>query len=147
MIIAGSGPETESVVRTASGSDFLHYVGPVFGKDKAILFSVGDVNLNPGRIGLGVLDSFTFEVPVVTTANPHHSPEFVYLENGRNGLVTKDNLDAYVSDVVGLFEDRKKLEVLKASCREDRGKYTIRKMVDRFIEGLTIVAGEERPVP
>ena len=146
MVIAGSGPEKESVVRTASGSDFLHYVGPVFEMDKAILFSVGDVNLNPGRIGLGVLDSFAFEVPVVTTANTLHSPEVVYLENGRNGLVTKDNLDVYVSDVVRLLEDREKLGALKAACREDRGKYTIRKMVDRFIEGLTIMAGEGRPV-
>ena len=146
MIIVGSGPEKESVVRTASGSDFLHYVGPVFGKDKAILFSVGDVNLNPGRIGLGVLDSFTFEVPVVTTANPHHSPEVVYLENRRNGLVTKDNLDVYVSDVVRLLEDQKKLGTLKTACREDRGKYTIRNMVDRFVEGLEHVAAEGRPV-
>jgi hypothetical protein len=83
---------------------------------------------------------------MVTTTNQYHGPEISYLVHERNGLLTKNELDDYVAAVVGLLEDRKKLGSLKAACREDRGKYTIRKMVDRFIEGLTIVAGEGRPV-
>jgi len=145
LIIAGSGPERETLERASSECGFLRYLGQVYGKDKALLFAVADLNLNPGSIGLGILDSFVFEVPVVTTTNPHHGPEISYLVPEQNGLLTGDDLDTYVDAVVGLLGDRKKLGTLKDACREDRGKYTIRNMADRFIEGLTLVAGEGRP--
>lgn len=146
LIIAGSGPEREAIERASSECGFLRYVGQVYGKDKALHFAVADINLNPGSIGLGILDSFVYEVPVVTTMNPHHGPEISYLVPEQNGLLTEDGLDFYVEAVLKLLEDREKLGSLKAACSRDRGKYTIRNMVDRFIKGLELVAAEGRPV-
>jgi len=46
--------------------------------------------ISPGHVGLGVLHSFAYGVPVLTIKNENHAPEFHNIINGENGIVAKD---------------------------------------------------------
>jgi glycosyltransferase involved in cell wall biosynthesis len=144
LLVAGNGPESDTMERAAGSCSFIHFAGPAYGIEKALLFAVGDVTLNPGAVGLGILDSFVFRVPTVTTQSGHHGPEIAYLENGTNGFVAEDTIDAYVSCVVALLKDPGRLTIAKDACRESAGKYTLTNMVARFLEGVELALGKQR---
>ena len=64
--------------------NWVHWVGPKFGREKTDLMAISDVFLLPGRVGLAILDAFA----VLTTRLDIHCPEIEYLEEDRNVLVT-----------------------------------------------------------
>ena len=115
---------------------WLRFVGASHGRQKAILLKMADVILNPGLVGLGILDSFAAQVPMVTTSCGIHSPEIVYLSNGRNGVVTDNNQDAFVDGVTRVISDSDWLARLRAGCAESAGHYTIENMATRFVGGI-----------
>ena len=53
----------------------------------AALFAKAYACAVPGYVGLIVLHSFAYGVPVVTPRTEPHRPEFQNLEDGRNGLI------------------------------------------------------------
>jgi glycosyltransferase involved in cell wall biosynthesis len=85
----------------------LHALGPKFGAEKTLYVSLGKVWLMPGLVGLGVLDSFAYETPMVTTQLPYHSPEIDYLQDGVNGVIVRDsdNPQAYADAVHRVLSD------------------------------------------
>lgn len=137
-LFIGGGECQDTVAEAAVRHDWIHYVGPRFGREKVLYFKMGRVVLMPGLVGLGVLDAFALGVPMVTTAVPYHSPEIEYLENGRNGLVVSDasSVDAYAEAVVRLLTDDEEHSRLVAGCTAARNRYTVSEMVDRFVEGV-----------
>jgi glycosyltransferase involved in cell wall biosynthesis len=90
----------------------------------------------PGLVGLAILDSFSFNCPVVTTEYEYHSPEIEYLENGENGIITKNNLNSYINAVDQLINNREKLNYLKKNCKESALNYTVENMVKNFAAGI-----------
>jgi L-malate glycosyltransferase len=93
MIIIGSGIETNKVKKASETYNWIHYEGPKFDEDRVIYFKISKVQLMPGLVGLGILDSFALQTPIVTTNFPFHSPEFSYLVNGENGIITADSFE------------------------------------------------------
>ncbi|RMD61178.1 glycosyltransferase, partial [Candidatus Parcubacteria bacterium] len=87
MLFLGAGPEAEKVQEAARRRDWVHYVGPKFGKERLVFFKLADVLLMPGLVGLVILDSFATQTPMITTNFPYHSPEIEYLQSGDNGLM------------------------------------------------------------
>jgi len=140
LILIGSGPVREAVEREATTRDWLHYVGPLFGRDKAILFRVADLYANPGLVGLGVLDAFTAGLPVFATDCPH-SPEFEYVEAGVNGLVAQHSSQRYAESLVRAFRDPSLLATLRIGAAESARKYGIEATADRFCEGVIACLG------
>jgi glycosyltransferase involved in cell wall biosynthesis len=53
-------------------------------------FSCAYAYVSPSPVGLGVLHSFAYGVPVVTLRNARHGPEFHNIRHGVNGLVCED---------------------------------------------------------
>jgi glycosyltransferase involved in cell wall biosynthesis len=49
--------------------------------------------VSPGPVGLGVLHSFAYGVPVVTLLAGRHGPEFHNLVDGRNAIIANDERD------------------------------------------------------
>lgn len=49
--------------------------------------------VSPGPVGLGVLHSFAYGVPVLTMASHSHGPELKNIINDSNGMVFKDRLE------------------------------------------------------
>jgi len=88
------------------------------------------------EVGLGILDSFALGIPMVTTDCKIHSPEIAYLESGRNGIMTSDNLEAYVVAVESLLRDDQLRKQMASTCIEDAQRYSLENMVSNFREGI-----------
>ncbi len=136
FLIVGAGPDSSLVEAFASNHPWVHYVGAQKGKDKVALLAVSDVMINPGLVGLGILDSFVCEVPLLTTDCGLHSPEIAYLENHSNGLITEDTLEQYAQAVIDLLADEAALNNLKAGCAESAKKYTVENMAINFADAV-----------
>jgi glycosyltransferase involved in cell wall biosynthesis len=114
----------------------LHYVGPIYGPDRAAYFKLGLAMLMPGLVGLAIVDSFVTQAPIFTTDLPLHSPEIAYLENGINGVMTDFTVEAYADAVAAYLEDGVAQEKLKRGCAESARLYTLENMVGNFAAGI-----------
>ncbi len=138
FLVIGAGPDDTLVRRAVERSDWIHYLGPKFHEEKVPYMMLAKVMLLPGLVGLGVLDSFALEVPLVTIDVPFHSPEIEYLVDQVNGLkcVSGTNPAEYGQIVASLMQDATKLSQLRQGCRAGRARYTLEAMVERFTAGV-----------
>jgi glycosyltransferase involved in cell wall biosynthesis len=136
LILAGAGTDERIAEDAARTHDFIHFVGPVLGMRKAALFSVSRVVVMPGLVGLGIVDAFHFCVPPIATTFPHHSPEFVYLEDGENGLVTENSAEELARGMERLLTDDALQAKLARGAKEASDRHTVEEMAQRFANGI-----------
>lgn len=138
LVVAGGGPDLPLLEDAGATRPWIHVLGPVFGRRKAVLGRLADVLLMPGLVGLVVLDAFALGTPLVTTAIPYHSPEFEYLRHGDNGLVlpapaTPEDYAAAVAELLRRPDLRARLT---EGCRASADRYTVEEMTDRYAAGV-----------
>lgn len=136
LILIGGGPEAYKAQEKAAIYPWIHYIGPRFDDEKVPYFLVSKVYLMPGLVGLGILDSFALEIPLITTNISFHSPEIEYLDQNSNGLMVKHDVNQYSSAVVNVLLDNKLRSRLIQGCRTSRLKYSIETMVENFAIGV-----------
>lgn len=136
FVVIGDGPGADEIRQAAGTRPWLHWLGAKRGPEKAVWFRLADVVLNPGLVGLHVLDAFCAGLPMVTTDDALHSPEIAYLENGRNGLIVAGEPAPYADAVRRLLERPDELAALGRQARSDADRYTLGNMVDHFVSGL-----------
>jgi glycosyltransferase involved in cell wall biosynthesis len=138
LLLVGAGDDAPIAVRAATEHDFIHYLGPKFGREKTVLAMLAKVFLMPGLVGLAVLDSFAYGLPIVTTDVPYHSPEIDYLEDGKNGIIVPDPDDttAYAVAVAELLTNENKRNGMINEGRKASEIYTIENMAALFAEGV-----------
>lgn len=143
LAIVGGGPDIGMVRELAEGHDWIKITGPKFGRDKSIIAKAAKVMLMPGLVGLSVLDAFAYEVPMVTTAVPYHSPEIQYLAHGENGIVVDevDDRAAYAEAVIRLLTDDVERNRLAANGRRASEVYTVENMAEKFSDGVLLALG------
>ena len=141
LLIVGDGPERDKVQAWCAAHPWARWVGARFGREKAVCVSLAQMMLNPGAVGLGILDAFVCGVPMLTTNCGMHGPEIAYLDNGRNGVMTEDDLEAYARACVRVLRDPGELSRLRAGCAASAGKYTMENMVRRFADGIESALG------
>ncbi|KAB2322427.1 glycosyltransferase family 4 protein [Betaproteobacteria bacterium SCN1] len=144
LLIVGEGAERDKVRAWCDTHAWCRWVGARFGRDKAACMSVADIMINPGGLGLGILDSFVCEVPLITISGGKHGPEIAYIENEVNGLITADGLKSYVDACVGLLHTPARLQQLRAGCAESARIYTMENMAQRFADGIVRCLGTKR---
>lgn len=136
LLIVGDGGEADAVRAFSSGNDWVHWVGPKFGKDNAVYFRIADVFFMPGRVGLAILDAFAAGLPLCTTALPNHGPEIEYLVPEKNGVMTEPGPHAFASALVELLRSPNRLAALKAGARDSGRFYTVENMARNFADGI-----------
>lgn len=138
LIVVGDGPSKFVFDDARRTRPWLHTVGARFGRDIALHASLASLIINPGLVGLTVLDGFALGLPVVTVQLDYHSPEIEYLENGRNGLVLNRNAspEEYGAEVATLLSDGQRLSTFRDECALSACKYTVEQMVERFASGV-----------
>lgn len=135
MIVVGEGPESDRIAAASKSADWIHYVGPVYGDDRAPFLKLSDILLMPGAVGLVVIDSFVAETPLVTTRINTHGPEIAYLKSGENGVMSEDSLADYADAVIATLTGDT-LPNLRAGCRTGADEYSLEHMVARFSDGI-----------
>jgi glycosyltransferase involved in cell wall biosynthesis len=136
IIIIGGGPEEDKVIAASNKHSWFHYVGPKFEKEKVVYFKASKFMMMPGLVGLGVLDSFTCETPIITTDYAFHSPEIDYLKHGENGLISYDTREDYIASVLMFLKDSNLQKNLVSGCVTSYKKYTIDAMASKFAAGI-----------
>lgn len=136
LVVVGDGPQREKVRSWCEEHAWSRWLGVRQGREKVVCLKVAKIMLSPGALGLGVLDSFAAKLPAVVTCGTGHGPEIAYLENGKNGLITANNLDAYTHACATLLASTAELDKLGASCGRSALEYTEENMVKRFANGV-----------
>ena len=132
LVIVGSG----NMPSIPEGIDWIHFLGRLEGYDKALAISGAKVMLNPGMIGLSILDAMAFGVPTITCDVEYHSPEIAYLTHEKIGLIISDDVFSYATVVTSLLLDKEKLDYLKNGCLNDAEIYTMNNMTANFVDGI-----------
>jgi glycosyltransferase involved in cell wall biosynthesis len=94
LYIIGEGKENDSlkeIVNKLSINERVIFTGAIH--DNALLkmhFSKSYAYISPGPVGLGVLHSFAYGVPVVTLNYGKHGPEYHNIIDNENGLLFND---------------------------------------------------------
>lgn len=135
-IVLGDGPSMASMLSAAKTRPWLHLMGVTKGAKKALYFRIADFMLNPGLVGLHIVDAFCAGLVMTTTVGARHSPEIAYLRQDINGLMTGDSVDEYARIVVNLIRDKEALRQIKAAALKDSEVYTLDNMVDQFVDGM-----------
>jgi glycosyltransferase involved in cell wall biosynthesis len=136
LAVAGAGPDAGALREAATRLPWLRYLGPQFGRTKAVLFRSAEVFVNPGLVGLAILDSFAAGLPFVTTDLPIHSPEIAYLEPGVNGLMVPCRVDAWSEAITGLLCERAQLAAMGRAALQSSRKYTVERMAENVARGI-----------
>jgi glycosyltransferase involved in cell wall biosynthesis len=142
MIFIGSGPEQQKVQHASNAYPWIHYVGAKYGKDRVPYFMLSNAFLMPGLVGLAIVDCFAARVPLFTTDIPTHSPEITYLENGINGIMTCDSLEAFVQAVVDYLGSGTQQRMLQEGCQQSAERYSLENMVNNFANGVLQCLGK-----
>lgn len=136
LAIAGAGPDEALVRAAAAHNPRIHFLGQVQGPRKAELLACADVMLNPGLVGLGILDAFAAGLPMVTTDCKLHSPEISYLEDGYNGFMTPDGLESFVQACQVVLLDSPLCERISRQAQQSAQRYSLDNMAARFSAGV-----------
>ena len=137
LLVLGDGPDAGLVKAALPNRPWLHWLGQRRGPEKALYYRCASVMLNPGLVGLHVVDAFIAKTPLVTQASAAHSPEYDYLVNGENGLsVAADSAASYAEAVATIFTQPGLLATMQAHCARDAGRYTLERMVQNFADGI-----------
>lgn len=136
LVVVGGGPSA-SILQSAAGTrSWLKCVGVRKGREKAGYFRVASVLLNPGAVGLHVLDAFCAGIPMVTTEEARHGPEIAYLENGENGIVVQGDPQTYANAVLKLLTNPVAWQRLTEGARRAAQNYSLPNMVENFANGI-----------
>jgi L-malate glycosyltransferase len=136
LIVVGGGPDEEEIKENAAHHPWVHFVGPKFGNGKSRYLAIADLFLLPGRAGLAVLDGFAAGLPLVVTRVSIHGPEMEYFEEGRNGMMTAPDPEAYAQAVAMLLSNPKELQLLREGAAKSADKYSMEMMVENFKRGI-----------
>ncbi len=136
LLVAGDGSEAWKVQDLEREGGPVCFLGKVSGPEKALALRCSDLLLIPEWIGLVALDSLTSGCPIITTSSPSHSPEFSYLTQGWDCLVSDPRIKAYSQLVIETLLNPKLLSEVSDHGMEKLFDYSITKMADRFIGGI-----------
>lgn len=136
LIVIGDGSERDLIEKAASDNSWLLYLGRAHGASKAQALASADIMMMPGRVGLVAVDSFASGLPIVTTHWPYHAPEFEYLRDGRNSVVTSDDVAIFADGTLSLLHDDDRLTLLSKGARESACQYSLEQMTTNFLGGL-----------
>ena len=137
VVVIGSGPTKNFIDQAANAYPWLHPVGAKFGREKAGYFKLAEIMVNPGALGLHILDAFSVGLPVVSLSNARHGPEIAYLHHGVNGVLTRDTVNEYADAVTGVLSDGALRKFLSRNALASSQSYTVEGMAERFMGGLS----------
>lgn len=138
LLVIGKGVQENWVKCAAEQNDWIHFLGAMGDEEKVPYWKMAKVSLMPGAVGLVVIDSFVFGVPMITSDYPLHGPEIGYLESGENGLIVKnhESHSNYAEAVIEFLTNSELERKLRNTCLHDVKYYSAEIMADNFASGV-----------
>jgi glycosyltransferase involved in cell wall biosynthesis len=148
LLVIGEGPERGFLERTAQkkGVD-VRFTGSINDdRELAPFIYASDVLLNPGYVGLSVVHAFALGVPIVAPApsgpGRYHSPEWVHVRSGENGLLVDDPTEERMSTAVrDILADQ--VLYSEAAQKYARESLSIDRMLDGLMEAIQYVSSKQ----
>jgi glycosyltransferase involved in cell wall biosynthesis len=139
LLMVGSGFETHQARQTSH----VTFTGPVTQSAAlAQLYVASDVFAFPGCVGLGPIQAFCYDLPIVTNESDIHSSEYEHLTTDNAIRLPQDTTPkAYAQAIHALFEDAARLTALKQSTWQSIRHLTIDNMSGNFIAGVNDLLG------
>ena len=110
-------------------------------KETAAYFSIADLMVIPGLVGLAIVHGFAFGLPIITTTTPGHGPEIEYLD-GDAGVVTIPNVSNIASAIAFILTSENRLTFMKQAAMNKGGELRLSCSVQRFIDGIRSFASQ-----
>ncbi len=136
LALIGDGPDAKHIEKLIKNRPWAHWLGPQRGREKATAFRLATVILNPGLVGLHVLDGFCAGLAMFTTRDAPHSPEIAYLRQGETGFTLPTDSILYARAVLGFLQSPDTQNAFKIKCLMASETYTLNHMVERFHQGI-----------
>lgn len=143
LAVIGDGSEKGAYQELATElcvADRIRWIGAT--RDQMVMapwFMSAKAFVYPGSIGLSILHSFSYGLPVITHGNAcHQMPEFEVMEDGKTGLCfQEDDVDDLKCKVTELLLDETRRKTMAEYCREmASGKYSMNQMVANYCAAL-----------
>lgn len=149
LVVIGDGPANEKYreySRTLGLGERVKWLGAT--RDQEVMapwFLSSKAFVYPGAIGLGIIHSMFYGLPVIVNDNPSsNGPEYEIMENGRTGLVFKEgNPDDLVEKILLLLEhEDQRREMGRYAKEKAEKKYSMDNMVDNFSLAIETVSAQ-----
>jgi glycosyltransferase involved in cell wall biosynthesis len=138
--LIGGGREKEklaTMAKRAGLEEKIRFLGEKYDEDElAPWFLSSEVLIHPAAVGLTMLHSFGYGLPVVTHGEAkHHNPEYAAFEPERTGRIFhRGDFRSLAETVVGLLGDgAARVNMKQYASRVAREKYNVDIMVERFV--------------
>jgi len=136
--IVGSGdqrPELEAQAAELGIADRISFLGKITENEKlAPLFASAIAYVSPGHVGLSVLQSFAYGVPVVTMKETFHGPEANNMQDGVNSLLYDGSIEQLKDKLIYLANNSDVALQLGKNAYE---YYSENRTIDKMSAGFT----------
>jgi glycosyltransferase involved in cell wall biosynthesis len=138
IIIGGGEKEFIDLVKEYSTLYDILYLGIITDyKELTEFYSISDLYVYPGDVGLGPLQALCCDlIPVVIQSNTHN-PEIEYL-NENNSLILKENISSieYAAEINLLIEDKHRIDGIRNKIWDSIKHLTLENMALNFINAI-----------
>ncbi|EJT0553356.1 glycosyltransferase [Vibrio vulnificus] len=141
LVVIGDGPEKDSLIALTKELDIeskVLFVGAIYNEsDIARYYTIADVSIVMGRVGLSAMHSLAYGVPLITHDNlEEHCPEVEAIVPGETGeFFQENNIDSFVCVLLKLLKNSSNYRNNCVSMIED--KYTPSKQMEFIEESLS----------
>lgn len=152
LVVVGDGPEAARLKATAVQlkiEKHVRWLGSVYDEDElAPWFLCARCFVYPGPIGLSLIQSMGYGLPVITHGNrSQHNPEIAALSDGVNGLMfPRGNAAALADSIHRACSNEELRHALSSAARETiRTSYSMSNMIERFARAVKSAVREAAP--
>jgi glycosyltransferase involved in cell wall biosynthesis len=136
LVLIGDGPDRPWLENAIAGDPWIHHLGFMCGRERALYYKMADISLIAGTAGLGVVDAFAAGLPFIATKLPTHPPEITYVIDGKNGRIAPHEPKAFAAAILEVLSDPEMMERLRSGARASGAKYTMEAMVENYRAGI-----------
>jgi len=142
LIIVGNGDEKTRIIDFVNENklkDRIYVLGHI--NDFTTLrelYSYSLLSVSPGYVGLSIIQSFGFGVPMLISKNENHSPEIEAAHENFNSLTFKtDNQHELGLKILSFYSDKKKWINKRSSLSQFcKNNYSVEEMANKIIETI-----------
>jgi len=147
LVIVGEGSERAALERRAAGSGRVDFEGHVSSVDALReLHARAIASVSAGEVGLSIVQSLGFGVPMVVARGEDHGPEIEAALEGENSVYFQPtDATALAAAMSAVVRDREHWLGRRQAIADWTGdRYSIEVMVDSFLAGLEIEPSLQR---